>query len=91
MSAHRINLQDFKERKDREGRIEIETGEGGPVFTIPPPEVWSDDVIDGTLNDVEVARALIGEDRYPEYIEAGGTALMLAAIIAEVHGAKLGK
>lgn len=89
MAHHKVNLNDFKERKGKEGRIDVETDAG--VFTIPPPELWPDEVLDGTLSDVDVARALIGTDRYDDFKAAGGSAALVASIVEDCHGEKAGK
>lgn len=90
--ATRIRLTDYKERKESEGAIDVETDDG-QVFRIPPPELWPDSV--GKLvreNDlVGLGEALLGADGYARFVEAGGSAVILNGIFAEVHGVDVGE
>lgn len=89
-SIRRVVLDDYKAKKSAEGSIEIETSAG--VFTIPPPELWPDEV--GTFaranDDVGAATVLLGgEDRYREFVAAGGSATIVWSIIKDEKGATL--
>lgn len=88
----RIKLSDFKERKGREGSVEVETDDG-QVFVIPPPELWPDDVakLYQENDGVGMCRALLGSDKYDAFVAAGGSSAMIGAIFAEVHGADAGE
>lgn len=88
----RIKLSDFKERKELEGAIDVETDDG-QVFRIPPPEIWPDEVSAlARVQDVPgMARAILGDEKFEAFIAAGGTATLLNAIYADVHGADAGK
>lgn len=59
----------------------------GQVFVIKPPELLPDEIYDkiasGKYNDAEVAAAMI--DDYAGYQAAGGTLLMLNAIIEQTR------
>lgn len=86
-----VILEDYKGLKRDEGAIDITTADG-QVFTIDPPELWPDE--SGELakaNDiVAVSRALLG-DCYDAFIEAGGTATLIMAIIKDEHGLDAGE
>lgn len=89
----KVKLSDFKERKELEGAIDVETDDG-QVFRIPPPEVWPDEVNDITKGDrdaVRMAQVILGADQYEKFCAAGGNAAMLHGIFAEVHGASPGE
>lgn len=89
---HKVKLSDFKAKKADEGAIEIETDDG-TVFRVDPPELWDDELTELSQNDdnVGLAKRLIGEEEYPAYVAAGGNAMLLMSIIAEVHGVSVGE
>lgn len=89
--VHKVKLTDFKAKKADEGAIEIEADDG-KIFRVDPPELWDDDVaeLQSAGDTVGLAHALIG-DEYPDYIAAGGNAMLLMSIIAEVHGVDVGE
>jgi hypothetical protein len=88
----RVKLSDFKERKELEGAIEIETDDG-QVFRLPPPEVWPDEVEElyRKREIVSMCRAIMGDEPYDRYVAAGGSASLLNAIFAEYHGTSAGE
>lgn len=88
----KVRLSDFKERKEAEGAIDVETDDG-QVFRIPPPELWPDEVGALASNNqmVELGQALLGDDTYKQFVAAGGSATILSAIFAEVHGLNVGE
>ena len=89
----RVVLNDFKAKKAEEGSIEIEV-EGGKVFTIPPPELWPDEVAEAAKrNDtVASAAALLGDEaEYEAFKSAGGSATLLWSIIQDELGADVGE
>ena len=87
----RIKLSEFRERKS-EGAVEIELDDGKTV-TVPPPELWPDDVITkAAANDiVGASRGLLGPEAWDEFTAAGGTATMVLAMVMEAHGISLGE
>lgn len=90
--ARRVNLAAFKELKNEEKSIVIEAGDGRE-FTIPAPECWPDAI--GALaeagDNVGMAKALLGDDDYALFVEAGGSAAVLGAIVADEHGVTPGE
>ena len=88
----RVKLADYKERKDREGRIEIETDDG-QVFTVPPPELWPDEFTKARKDmDPETqVRQLLGDEATERYQAAGGTIMALLGIVGEELGAQAGE
>jgi hypothetical protein len=88
--AHKYNLGDFKEKKNREGAIEIETERG--TFVIDAPELWSDEVATAAMQGdaTLLGPALLGA-AYDEFVAAGGNAVILMSIVEEVHGENAGK
>lgn len=90
--VHRVKLTDFKAKKADEGAVEIEADDG-EIYRIDAPEVWSDEIAELAQSEdqVAVARALIGEDRYDAFVAAGGTAMLVMAIVSEAHGIQPGE
>ncbi len=75
--GRRIVLEDHKSKLAERG-IDIEAG--GESFHIDPPQLWPD-LIDG-LDEFETAKAIMGgEDRYNEFVAAGGSYRLLGSII----------
>lgn len=85
----RVKLSEWRERK-MAGAIEIEVDDG-QVFVIPPPDLWPDEGHAARGDLPATAKAILGEDRYAAFLEAGGSARMLNAIFAEHHGADPGE
>lgn len=81
--ARRVNLAAFKELKNDENSIVIEAGD--LEFTIPAPECWPDEIAGLAKADdsVGMAKALLGEDDYTLFVEAGGSSALLGAIVAD--------
>jgi hypothetical protein len=82
-----VNLTDFKAKKAEEGAVRIKAGT--KTFLVMPPELMGDDQylefikLEGTPESiVDQAHMLMG-DRYDEFVEAGGSAILLLSIIAE--------
>jgi hypothetical protein len=87
----RVLLSDFKARKEEEGAIDIETDDG-TVFHVPPPELWPDDFQAIAEDNLAFATALIGgPEQYAQFVEKGGSALLLLSLIKERHGAEAGE
>lgn len=90
--VHHVKLTDFKAKKADEGAVEIETDDG-EIYRVDPPELWDDSITEMSQNDdnIGVARALIGPDRYAAFIAAGGNAMVVMSILADVHGVSVGE
>lgn len=89
---HRVVLNDFKAKKMDEGAVDIETD--GGVFTIPPPELWPDEAQDfmPEKDYVGLMKLLLGGDeRYAEFVAAGGSAAIANAIVADQLGLGTGE
>lgn len=88
----RVKLSDFRERKELEGAIDVETDDG-QVFRIPPPELWPDDVLPlaQAKDIVGMARRILGDESYDKFTAAGGSAGILNAIFVEHHGTAAGE
>lgn len=81
-----VNLSDFKDKAEREGCIPVVTDSG--TFYIRPPHLLSDDeyrtfLATDDADHVAQARILLGEDKYEAFVEAGGSAMIVGAILAE--------
>lgn len=91
-SPARVLLSDFKAKKEEEGAVDIDCGDG-KVFRIPPPVLWSDE----QLSAARSAQAdPIGAYRsifpwYDEFVAAGGSAAILDAVIQEQAGVSTGE
>lgn len=85
----RVLLTDYKDKKRREGSIEIETDDG-QVFTVDPPELWPD-VKFSDLENEAVGRLLLGDEPFERFIAAGGTATILLGILNEKHDLTVGE
>lgn len=85
--VRKVKLSDFKAKKELEGAIDLEMDDG-TVFRIPPPELWPDAVAELNQNNdtIGAARALIGEDRYEEFVAKGGNAMAVLGVIGDEHG-----
>lgn len=62
--------------------IEIET-EDGQVFTIPPPQLWSDKATDPKVGAQETGEELMGVDQYAAFKAAGGSYAYLNFVIGK--------
>lgn len=62
---------------------------GGKEFTILPPSLWGDAAyeVQHTGDVVAAAKAMLGEEQYEAYRQAGGTAGLLMLFIGEQQGA----
>lgn len=90
--ARRVNLAAFKESKNEENSIVIEAGSGAE-FTIPAPECWPDEIGDLAKagDNVGMGKALLGDAEYEKFVELGGSAALLGAIVADEHGVTAGE
>lgn len=90
MASKRVLLGDViqdQQKKYEDSGIDIDLGDG-KVVHVPPPQLWSDAVLDcARAGDiVSAARALIGTDEYDAFAAAGGSAAMLMSIVEEESG-----
>lgn len=88
--VRRVKLSDFKDRKADEGAIEIVTDDE-QIWRVPPPELWSDDVLTlSTTNPLAAAELLIGgPEKYAAFVLAGGSAMLVMGIVNDEHGETL--
>lgn len=86
----KVNLAEYRERKENQGAIDVEAP-SGRVFRIPPAELWPDEVpfLRGDLP--AQAAAIMGAEEFDAFKAEGGTANILDAIIKDEHGAEAGK
>lgn len=64
---------------------------GGKTIYVPPAQLWSDEAIEyGDKEPVKFAQALLGDD-YQAFVDAGGSAMLLNAILADFNGADTGE
>ena len=86
--GHRkVVLDDYKAKKIDEGAIDCELPDGSTI-TIPPPQVWSDEVMRcARADDAEGAGiALLGKDEYQRFCEAGGSGALLSSMVSDELG-----
>lgn len=78
-------LEDFM-ASEKESRIPLSAG--GHDFDVDPPTIWSDEVMElGAVEDVVgMARKIMGDDTYKLWVESGGSATRLLAMIKESEG-----
>jgi uncharacterized Zn ribbon protein len=90
-SRTRINLEAWTLEKIEAGALEIEAGDR--VFVVPPIQVWPDGastaLIDGRVADA--IRLVMGDDDYQAFVDAGGSATMVATMLEETQGADAGE
>lgn len=77
--ARRVVLADHLAKLSDRG-IDIEAG--GEVFHIPPPQMWPD-AVDDAIGEAAVAKVVFGEDRYAEFVAAGGNARIFGSIVSD--------
>lgn len=91
---NRVVFADFKARKEDEGATDIEMP-NGLIVHVPPADLWSDEAIkmvtSGNRDVVALARAVLGDELYDQFVDAGGTAAALNSILEERHGATVGE
>lgn len=90
MTKH-VKYNAWVETKREAGVVEIEMPDG-TVFSIDPPEIWSDAQQDAARSGTNkgLAQALLG-DRYDEFVEKGGSANGFVYLLTEQHGLSLGE
>ena len=87
-----VSLADYKAKKEEQGSVPIDIGDGDVIYTRSPWSLPDEDMKAlakaDTLDDVEtVARIILG-DNFDRFIAAGGTSTLLASILDE-HGSDL--
>lgn len=82
--------QVVQEVRDTKPGFEIE-GEGGALFTVPPPELWPDTVLELANSEPLTAAQIVLGDQYQAYREAGGSAALLFHIVSMETGVPLGE
>lgn len=75
--------------KERRPPIEVEGD--GIVFTIPPAELWPDEVTRLAGEDNERCCQLLLGDQYDEWVKQGGTFGVLNEVIGQTAGVGVGK
>jgi hypothetical protein len=83
-----IKLFDYIERKKKAGSITVDLGKDLGTVTIPPMELWADEVFDlATTGDTKAAIALLlGDDAAARFVAAGGNYRILSGIVREQLG-----
>jgi hypothetical protein len=84
-----INLEQFRQKLEAESLLRIDAG--GKMFNVRTPELLTDEeyetlIVNGDGDLVAQARAMV--DDYDGFVAAGGSALLLAAILKE-HAAEV--
>jgi len=75
--------------REEKPAIEVETDDG-KVYAITPPELWPDEALTlSSTNPVAAARLVV--DDYDAFVQAGGSAALVNAIVADYAGLDLGK
>lgn len=80
MPKERIKFDEFVAAQIEESSIELEMPDGS-VFTIPPEVLWPD--IEDTATELEVAKAIIGEDRWVDFSARGGTVRLVGWFVRQ--------
>lgn len=71
------------EASEKHPPIELETADGA-VFAIPSIELWDDAVwASADAGPVEQAKALLGGERYAEFVAAGGSASVIQYVVQQ--------
>lgn len=88
----KINLAEYVERRKGTGSVVVDLGDGKTV-TIPPLELWADEVFDtASAGDTKAAMAmLLGDEGAQAFIDAGGNYRMLSGIVRDQLGLSVGE
>ena len=70
----------IREAEESKHKIVIETDDG-QTFQIDPPELWDDDVFSVAGGPVAEAKAIMGQEEYARFREAGGRATLISYLI----------
>lgn len=71
----------------------FELGDPPQTFALPAPTAWPDRVLE-RANEGDIAgagRAMLGDDEYDRFVDAGGNGLFLQHLVERVHGVGLGE
>lgn len=77
------------EAAEKHPNIEVELP-NGDTASFPPPQRWSDEMVEAASDAVKIAKLLLG-DKYAAFTAAGGSAMILLDIIKEASGVSLGE
>lgn len=90
--ARKVNLHDYREQRRQEAGVELDLGDGRIVW-LDPPDLWPDEVAEMAQRgeNISIAKALLGDDDYEAFIAAGGTAGLIAMLVADAQGVSLGE
>jgi hypothetical protein len=69
--------------------IQVEVSEKLTV-SFPPPQRWSDEVVDLAADAVALTKKLLGAD-YAAFVAGGGSAMLLLDVIKDASGVSLGE
>ena len=83
-----VKLFDYIERRKKAGSIPVDLGKEHGTITIPPMELWTDEVFDtATGGDTKAAIVmLLGQDGADRFLAAGGNYRILSGIVREQMG-----
>lgn len=87
-----VNFQDFKAKRKEEGAIPVvmPDGDGERTFYVLPPDLLGDDQIKDFFRlegEDPVAQARMMMEDYDDFVELGGSAMLLLTIIQETTAA----
>lgn len=89
-----FNLDELRQRAaDRRGGDKLTIVIGGKPFAIPAPGFWPDDVKEAArqsreTGDIPFVQALMGAEKYKEFVVAGGRSDDIALLIEEFKRAQ---
>jgi hypothetical protein len=81
--ARRYIWSEFREERIEEASVEVEMPDGW-VLTVPPAECWPDDL--PATGGEPLFRAIVGDDEFDRFIEAGGTMKLLDQMLLDSQG-----
>lgn len=64
---------------------------GKSQITVPPPQLWPDDVVDLGADNIAVAKKVMGEAQWKRFKAAGGSVAIFTEIIQDYAKASLGE
>ena len=88
-----VKLFDYIERRKKAGSITVDLGKEHGTVTIPPTEVWVDEVWDlAKVGDTKAAVALaLGQEPADRFHAAGGNYRMMIGLVSEKQGLNVGE
>ena len=78
-----VSLAEFRDKRQAEGAINIDLGDGSDPVVIPAAELWPDD-LPSVTRKAEFAKAIIGESEWDRFVAAGGTYRLFESIFDSV-------